>query len=85
MRAELVLKRCLFDDNFAESVCGAIYASNNVTIKINDSHFTRNRVSGEAGAILISIYSYLCVTNCTFTSKKSSVGEVLLLAFPLVL
>ena len=62
----LRMTNCAFKDNISGQLGGAITATQNATLHIEETTFAGNKALGEGGAIHIQQQSQLLVTNCTF-------------------
>ena len=67
-KAYLRMTNCLFDDNISEQLGGAIAATVNTTLEIQDTNFTHN-IALQGGAIDIDRSPFLRVTDCQFENN----------------
>src|SRR5208283_3949214 len=70
--ATVIATNCIFQNNTASGLGGAIYGSSGVTIEIHGSTFTSNKGTMGGGAIYGS--GAISASGSTFTSNSSSSG-----------
>ena len=69
-QAYLRITNCIFQDNKAQRVGGAITASVNVTLDIQEATFAGNKAVSDSGAIDVQ-QAYLRITKCEFEDNES--------------
>ena len=66
--AQLQMRACVFNNNIADHIGGAITAGSNATLQINATNFTGN-ITEQGGAIDVQFQTYLKMTNCVFDNN----------------
>ena len=67
-QAHLRITNCVFEDNTCQQLGGAIDATDNITLDIHKTNFTRNSAV-QGGAIDIDTDVHLRATHCTFNDN----------------
>ena len=71
LHSQLVATNCVFEDNAAEYGAGAIAATANVTLNVQETAFVGNKAFSDGGAIIIQHQAQLRITNCVFDDNRS--------------
>ena len=70
-QAQFRIRNCVFKDNSAQYIAGAITTSFNVTLDIQETTFVGNKALSDAGAIDLQHQAQLRITNCVFDDNAS--------------
>ena len=65
------ITRCVFEDNFASYISGAVMAGESVELNIEACKFIRNKAAFSGGAVVIGLVVSVRITRCTFIGNKA--------------
>ena len=70
LQSQFHVRNCVFDNNSAETIAGAIDVFHSVTVNIEETTFVRNNAL-QGGVIDIQKQVHLSVTKCTFETNSA--------------
>ena len=67
----LSITNCIFKNNSAEHLAGAIFAGHNVTVDIQGTNFVGNKAGYDGGAIEVQQQAHFQATDCVFKNNSA--------------
>ena len=81
-QSQLLVTNCVFENNSAQNVAGAICAALDVTLDLQETTFAGNKALLHGGAIYIQQQVHLRIKNCVFEENKAEqIGGAILGTF----